>query len=152
MENASKALIIAGGILIALLIISLGVYLFRNASSFSESYSERLAQDELNKFNNKFLIYAKDLTPQEMVTVFNLVYENNKKNEDIIENQIELVIDGRTIETEYITQEEKNDIMEQIQIQDLEDQVGNGIIKYEFVSVYYKEDSGKVEKLVYSSK
>ena len=31
MENASKALIIAGGILIAIAVVSIGLYLFENA-------------------------------------------------------------------------------------------------------------------------
>ena len=61
MENASKALMIAGGILIGVLIISLGVYLFNNSSILSSSYSDKLSQDELNQLNNKFLIYEKSI-------------------------------------------------------------------------------------------
>ena len=36
MENASKALIIAGSILIAIMIISLGIYIFKQYSSFAK--------------------------------------------------------------------------------------------------------------------
>ena len=55
MENASKALIIAGAILLAILIISLGILIFSQAqdtiNSVNMSDSEKLA------FNNKFTPY-----------------------------------------------------------------------------------------------
>lgn len=143
MENASKALIMAGGILIAILIISLGVYLFNSASILSSTYSDKLSQDELNKLNNKFLIYAKDLTPQEMVTIINLVSENNKKNANIEENQIEVMIDNKTIDTNKTSQDWKTVIMEQADV--------NNDPKYKFVSVSYHEQNGRISQMVWES-
>ena len=59
MENASQALFMAAGVLIALLVISLGVYLFRASSSIGESYELRMSTQEIEKFNSKFSGYDK---------------------------------------------------------------------------------------------
>ncbi len=135
MENASKALIIAGGILIAIFIISLGVYLINSTSILSSSYSEKLSQDELNKLNNKFLIYAKDLNPQQMVSIINLVAENNKKNEKVEENKIELIIDNITIDTVNLRTDWKTVIMETADVENS--------VKYKFISLTYNEENRK---------
>ena len=86
MENASKALLMAAGALMGILILSLGVYLFISFSSSTASMEKQMEQDEINNFNNKFLAYeAKDnLTIYDVYTVANLAAENNKKYE--IEN------------------------------------------------------------------
>lgn len=143
MENASKALIMAGGILIAILIISLGVYLFNSASILSSTYSDKLSQDELNKLNNKFLIYAKDLTPQQMVTIINLVNENNKKNINVEENQIIVIIDNKIIDTSTTSQDWKTVIMEQADV--------DNDPKYKFISVSYNEQSGRISQMAWKS-
>lgn len=55
MENASKALLIAGGVLIALLVISLGMYILGRAQDTAVSAEERrlqtLTQEQINKFS-----------------------------------------------------------------------------------------------------
>lgn len=60
MENASQALLIAGGVLIAILVISLGVYIFGTASSISEEYDRTMSATEISKFNAKFEGYEKN--------------------------------------------------------------------------------------------
>ena len=57
MENASKALIMAGAILIAILIISLGVMVFRNMSN-SVTTNSNLNQEEITAFNNQITPYV----------------------------------------------------------------------------------------------
>ena len=80
MENASKALIMAAGILIGVLVLSLGVYLF---TSFGNSAAQIQKENEinaLNKFNSQFTVYQgrKDLTIYDILTVANYASENNK--------------------------------------------------------------------------
>ena len=53
MENASKALIIAGAILVSILIVSLGVLIFNN---FSESAKD-MDKEEIAAFNSKITPY-----------------------------------------------------------------------------------------------
>lgn len=52
MENASKALIIAGSILLSILIIALGMYIFGQAGSSTDT--SQLSALEVSSFNGKF--------------------------------------------------------------------------------------------------
>ena len=56
MENASKALIIAGAILLAILLISLGIIVFSGARTTIIDNSD-MSQQEITTFNNKFTPY-----------------------------------------------------------------------------------------------
>lgn len=77
MENATKALLIAGGVLITILILSIGVYLHSMFSNQSKEYTETISAIELEKFNSKFDVYVgrTDVTAQEVVSVVNLARE-----------------------------------------------------------------------------
>lgn len=55
MENASKALIIAGAILLAILLISLGIMIFNQAQDTVNNSG--MSQAEIATFNNQFLKY-----------------------------------------------------------------------------------------------
>lgn len=83
MENSSQALIMAGGILIGIMIISLAVFLF---SDFGATAAEVRSQNEVNKiyeFNSQFTSYQskEDNTIYDVITVANLATENNKSFE-----------------------------------------------------------------------
>ncbi len=127
MENASKALIIAGGVLIAIMIITLGLYIFQSAGTLSQSYAERLAEDAINTHNNKFLTYCMDINAQNMVTLINLIKENNNKNQYIQEMQVILFIDETPIDIYSISDDWKINIMTQEE-------------NYKFITVKYNED------------
>ena len=80
-ENASNALLIAGGVLIAIMIISLGVYIFQTSANFARNYEVEREQIELTSFNSQFEKYAKEeATFHEIVTVANLAKEINTAN------------------------------------------------------------------------
>lgn len=55
MENASKALIIAGAILLSILIIALGIYVFNMAKGSFDG--NQLSEMEKSTFNQQFSIY-----------------------------------------------------------------------------------------------
>ena len=55
MENASKALIIAGAILLAILIISLGILIYNQASSVVQDNA--MSTVEIQQFNQQFTQY-----------------------------------------------------------------------------------------------
>ena len=57
MENASKALIMAAGVLIGVLIISLAVYLFVSFGKTSEGIHTQNAKKQIDQFNAKFTSY-----------------------------------------------------------------------------------------------
>ena len=55
-ENASNALVMAGGILIAIMIVSLGVITFQTAAKFAKDYENNVVSTTLQAFNTKFEI------------------------------------------------------------------------------------------------
>ena len=57
MENASKALIIAGAILLSILIIAIGIYIFNGANSTITDSMTSMSTQEIEAFNNQFLSY-----------------------------------------------------------------------------------------------
>lgn len=77
MENATKALLIAGGVLIAILIITVMVNLFNSTGNVSRSYNARIEAEEVTKFNSNFTQYlGQQLTIHEAITITNFA-ENN---------------------------------------------------------------------------
>lgn len=82
MENASKALLIAAGILMAMLILSIAVFLFAHYAKIGEEYEQAQIVKEVEKFNNNFTRFEgrEDITAQEIVTLYNFVQEYNQEN------------------------------------------------------------------------
>ncbi len=57
MENASKALLIAGAILLAILIIAIGMFIYNSAQSTVNDSMTSLTTQEIDAFNNQFISY-----------------------------------------------------------------------------------------------
>lgn len=57
MENASQALIIAGAILLAILIIAIGMFVYNGAQSTISDSMASMSDQEVKAFNSKFLNY-----------------------------------------------------------------------------------------------
>ena len=57
MENASKALLMAAGVLIGVAILSLAVFLFVDFGSISRDTHSKIAEQQLVQFNSKFSVY-----------------------------------------------------------------------------------------------
>lgn len=79
MENATQALIIAAGVLVGVLILSLGIYLATTLAGYSENTQSKIEKNTLAQFNDEFLKYSglTDLTMQDIITVKNYALENN---------------------------------------------------------------------------
>ena len=75
MENASKALIIAGAILLSILLISLGIMIYNQAQDTVNNSG--MSQAELQAFNNKFLKYEGTRTGSEVKALINEVIVSN---------------------------------------------------------------------------
>ena len=88
MENASKALIIAGAILLSILLISLGIYIFTQAQTVVNGSG--MTQAEVKSFNEQFLKYERtSVKGSEVKSLIQEVNVNNKQDESL-ERQIEL--------------------------------------------------------------
>ena len=74
MENASKALLMAGGVLIGIIILSVLVYAFRAGGNFAATTDDVINQSSLAKFNTQFTVYEgrEDITVHEVLSLMNL--------------------------------------------------------------------------------
>lgn len=81
MENASKALLMAAGVLIGIVIVSLGVYLFFVFGNYASNTQSKIDSTQVAQFNDKFMKYngLTDLTIQDIITAKNYALENNNK-------------------------------------------------------------------------
>ncbi len=77
MENASKALLIAGAILIVILLISLGIYIYSQAQQTINSVN--MDEQQITAFNNKFAQYEGDSrSGSEVNALINQVISSNQ--------------------------------------------------------------------------
>lgn len=81
-NNASKALLMAAGVLIGIIMLSLGVYLVTSMRNFSKNYNENLEQQQLAQFNSKFTVFQnrENISIHEIITLVNIAEEFNKTN------------------------------------------------------------------------
>ncbi|MBR6504367.1 MAG: hypothetical protein IKT41_01380 [Clostridia bacterium] len=80
MENASKALIMAGTILISIMVVSLGWQIINMFGEYAAGQEQERINQQIAEFNAQFLKYEgrTDITAQDIVTVANLAKENNE--------------------------------------------------------------------------
>ena len=80
MENASKALIIAGAILLAILIIGLGIFIYRQAATtVSDTGMDQLS---IQQFNGQFENYIKtNVSASNVRALLDTVSSNNATSE-----------------------------------------------------------------------
>lgn len=142
MENASQALLIAAGILIGVLVLSLIVYLYVTFGAQAQSISEVINQRQLTKYNAQYTVYdgRSDLSVYDVVSIINTAHENNEKYKDsntyTEEYQIKVILQGvdlarinnSNFESEIITLIE-----------------GNYETKYKCTLNFY-DDNGKVKQ------
>ena len=94
MENASKALIIAGAILLSILIISLGIIIFTQAQDTIDSIN--MSEQEIMAFNNKFLPYqGESVRGSQVNALMQAVASNNQSAKDNGETKTKgITVDG----------------------------------------------------------
>ena len=83
MENASKALIIAGEVLIAVLVLSLMASIFLAFGNFSTNMHAKMSRVEIQQFNSHFYAFEgrENITAQEIVTIINFAKKANDSRE-----------------------------------------------------------------------
>ena len=79
MENASKALMFAGIILITLMVISAVVFMYRDLTSVKRQESENQKVEEIAEFNKSFESYEKELKGAQMFSLANKITDYNNK-------------------------------------------------------------------------
>lgn len=93
MENASKALIIAATVLLAVMIMTAMVYVFGAGAEVNKKYDEKQSQAQLQLFNQQFENYnVENNTIIDLITVANLAYSTNESNEYDRDRKIKIEI------------------------------------------------------------
>ena len=75
MENASKALIIAGAIILAVLIIILGMYFYNQAAGVGKSVN--MTEYEIQQFNSKFTMYEGEISGAQAKQLCDVIENHN---------------------------------------------------------------------------
>lgn len=77
MENASKALLIAGALLIAILLITIGIAIYNSAGGILNQGRTALTGQELMMFNQKFTAYEGIISGTSLRALVDVVNSNN---------------------------------------------------------------------------
>lgn len=80
MENASKALLIAGAILIVLVIIGIAIAFISKTEIFTEMFSDNLSEQEIANHNAIFSIYDGKISGTQLITLLTTAEANNVKS------------------------------------------------------------------------
>ena len=80
MENASKALIMAGGILLAIITLSLFIYMTTATTRIGQAQDEKLLAEQILAFNKEYEAYNKRrLYGTDVITIVNKAINHNQK-------------------------------------------------------------------------
>ncbi len=82
MENASKALIIAGAILLSILIIAIGMFIYNSAQSTINDSITSFSTQEIEAFNNNFESYKGNSTGSNVSSMLTRLIANAKTYAD----------------------------------------------------------------------
>lgn len=97
MENATKALMIAGAILVALLIIGIAMAIYTNSQGVFSNVNSRMSQQEIQVFNQQFENYEGTQSGSSVKALIGTILTNNSvadQNGEEEEKAVSLTIDG----------------------------------------------------------
>lgn len=100
MENASKALIIAGAILISILIIAIGMYIYTNSESSIRNATSQMSTQEKSAFNQTWYTYEGSQLGSNCRALIAQIISSNSTNVNEASKLISLKVDGETVTPE----------------------------------------------------
>jgi hypothetical protein len=81
MENAAKALLIAGGVFISIIVATIFAVVYQTTAEVQKRKVDNLILENVNDFNEIFLSYEKnDMYGTDIISVINLAINNNLSN------------------------------------------------------------------------
>ena len=133
MENAAQALLIAGGILLAILTLSLIVYMSNNVSTIGSAQAEKQEVERLAAWNAEWEAYNKQvLYGAEVLTVRNKADQNNLEYTNV-EYHVTIICtdkNGDNIELDMISKHKKS--------------------IFECINIVYSDKTGRVESMTFN--
>lgn len=82
MENASKALIMAGSVFIALIIIGILIVFFNNLSNLQRMEEEGLTVEQAAEFNKQYTVYERNIYGSEILSIANKIADYNLRESE----------------------------------------------------------------------
>ncbi len=112
MENASKALIMASGVLIALLVIGILVFFFNNLKDLQSINQSVETTEQAAEFNKQYDVYARDVYGSELLSLAQKIEDYNERESDMkgyskIELQVKF---NTTLSKEFFLAKEYNSV------------------------------------------
>lgn len=159
MDNAAKALIIAGGILLAILIISLGIYIWQLGGNFINQGERQKEEEQIREFNQEYESYQRQaLRGTDVISIINKVRNNNIKNAEIDELQITWEVNLKQDLTDANNQiilkkgkhtEETSGSKITAMLADKETVKNFKTLYFRCSNLLYNEKTGKVNKIIF---
>ena len=149
MENATKALIMAGGVLIAILIIGSFMLFFGDLDEYEKTKSDVVVQEQVVKFNNQYTAYDRDnLTLNEIKSLYNKIQSNNERAANADDNYYKITSNIRTLCLQPQDTEEQVDITT-TKFKELDERLKNK--KYNFIckEIKFENPGGRVSKMTF---
>ena len=142
MENASKALLIAAEVLLGILIISLGVFLFQAFGEFSMEVDNNIANKNIREFNAQYeeFLSKTTITAQDVITLGNMAKNYNNTQESIA-----ITVKVNNVESKYMNAHTLSDktTYEFINKYSVENK-----IYFKCEKVNYNTGTGKIDEII----
>ena len=111
MENASKALIIAGGVLLAIIILSVVIYMSTSLTRIADQQDKNTLAKQITAFNKEYEAYNKKrMYGTDIITIVNKAIEHNQNIEVIEDDPYYINIILNNLSSEWVTTVKKIDI------------------------------------------
>lgn len=141
MENATKALLIAGGVLIAIIILSVMVIMFQKTGNVTKTYDQTISQEEITKFNSNFTKYiGQELTIHEVITICKFAEDNGITVSSGAKDESKIKDDLDAVEEAYKNHKDNIDKIQKIEK------------VYELIipNTAYDKETGKINNISFS--
>ena len=153
MENASNALIIAGGVLIGVVLLSVIVVAFQGASDLAKSYDTSIATTSLQAFNNTFEKFQDaDVNIHDIITLAHFAKDYNTKNLLEKTDSVYITVKCESTELQDKTDSELLTFLEANTFSKLASGVENSegnIQKYKCQEIKYNESTKAVTEITF---
>lgn len=161
MENASKALLMAGAVLLGIMVLSLGVLLFSSFGGTSSRIHDNIEENQATQFNSQFTKYVgkENVTIYDVVSMARLATQNNQNYEFAhrtvagvtgVDRYISVICGNVSIELGYLETQTVEDVeshFNKLISEDLKLVGQNGLPKYN-VTVEISEVTNRVFKVI----
>lgn len=151
MENASKALIMAGSVLVALIIISLLVAFFNNIKNLQQTEVTGEQVEQAAEFNKPYVAYDREVYGSELLSIANKIEDYNKREserKDYTKIELEVII-SNDLDATYLKRGIYNSAQLVSKIKDIEELIKDlGSKSITFRTAAGVKSSRKINQLV----